>query len=164
MTLGENLKGTGLRKMRETMNATTPDATKPEMTRAASAVRRIVLTGFMGSGKSTVGPLVARRLGWNFVDVDDVIVEETGMAISDFFAVHGEAPFRDREHATIARLAAGEALVLALGGGAIEQVATRAWHAPHSPGGEAGHHPGTLPGHGRDAADSRRPGEPGKAL
>jgi shikimate kinase len=88
-------------------------------------VRRIVLTGFMGSGKSTVGPLVARRLGWRFVDVDDVIVAETGVAIAEFFARHGEAAFREREHATIVRLAAAEELVLALGGGAIEQAATR---------------------------------------
>lgn len=92
---------------------------------SSAAIRRIVLTGFMGSGKSTVGPLVASRLGWNFVDADDVIVAETRMAISAFFASHGEAAFRDREHATIARLAAREELVLALGGGAIEHTATR---------------------------------------
>ncbi|MGB7546541.1 MAG: shikimate kinase, partial [Terracidiphilus sp.] len=81
--------------------------------------RRIVLTGFMGSGKSTVGPLVARRLGWRFVDVDDVIEAEAGIPIAEIFARHGEAAFRDREHSTIARLAATDALVLALGGGAI---------------------------------------------
>ncbi len=79
----------------------------------------------MGSGKSTVGPLVAARLGWRFVDVDDVIVAETGMAIAEFFARHGETAFREREHVTIARLAAEDALVLALGGGAIEHAATR---------------------------------------
>ncbi|HEY2417227.1 MAG TPA: shikimate kinase [Steroidobacteraceae bacterium] len=88
-------------------------------------IRRIVLTGFMGSGKSTVGPLLAARLGWRFVDADDVIVAETGMPITDFFARHGEASFRDREHATIARLAGEDALILALGGGAIETQATR---------------------------------------
>jgi shikimate kinase len=88
-------------------------------------IRRIVLTGFMGSGKSTVGPLLAVRLGWRFVDADDVIVAETGMAITDFFARQGEAAFRDREHATIARLAREDALILALGGGAIETQATR---------------------------------------
>ena len=87
--------------------------------------RRIVLTGFMGSGKSTVGPLVAGRLGWTFLDVDDVIEAEAGATIAELFARHGEAPFRSREHATIARLAAGDALVLALGGGAIEHPATR---------------------------------------
>lgn len=88
-------------------------------------VRRIVLTGFMGSGKSTVGPMVAERLGWRFVDADDVIVAETGMAIADFFTRHGEAAFREREQETIARLAEEDALVLALGGGAIEDVGTR---------------------------------------
>jgi shikimate kinase len=79
----------------------------------------------MGSGKTTVGPLLARRLGWNFVDVDDVIESEASAPIAELFARHGETPFRDREHATIARLAANDALVLALGGGAIEHSATR---------------------------------------
>lgn len=79
----------------------------------------------MGSGKSTVGPLVARRLGWRFVDVDDVIVADSGMAIADYFARHGEAAFRAREHATIARLAEESLVVLALGGGAIENAITR---------------------------------------
>jgi len=88
--------------------------------------RLIVLTGFMGSGKTTVGPLVAARLGWSFIDVDDAIEAEAGVSIAELFARHGEAPFRRREHETIARLAAGNALVLALGGGAIEHPATRA--------------------------------------
>jgi shikimate kinase len=92
----------------------------------AAAPRRIILTGFMGSGKSTVGPLVAARLGWRFIDVDDVIEAESGATIAEFFARHGEAAFRELERATIARLSAGDALVLALGGGAIEHPATRA--------------------------------------
>jgi shikimate kinase len=79
----------------------------------------------MGSGKSTVGPLVAARLGWRFIDVDNVIEAETGTTIAQLFALHGEAAFREREHATIARLASGDGLVLALGGGAIEREATR---------------------------------------
>jgi shikimate kinase len=89
--------------------------------------RRIVLTGFMGSGKSTVGPLLAHRLGWSFIDVDDVIEAEAECTIAELFTRHGEAAFRDREHATIARLAAGDALVLALGGGAIERAETRSF-------------------------------------
>jgi shikimate kinase len=88
-------------------------------------IRRIVLTGFMGSGKTTVGPLVAARLGWRFVDADDVIVAETGMPITDFFARRGEVAFRERERAIIARLAGEDALILALGGGAIETAETR---------------------------------------
>jgi shikimate kinase len=93
--------------------------------RPIEPIRRIVLTGFMGSGKSTVGPLLAARLGWIFLDVDDVIELEAEATIAALFARHGEAPFRALEHATIARLATGNALVLALGGGAIEHSATR---------------------------------------
>ena len=90
-----------------------------------AAVRRIVLTGFMGSGKSTVGPRLAVRLGWRFVDVDDELEAEAGISIAEQFARHGEAAFRERERAAIARLAAVEGLVLALGGGAIEHASTR---------------------------------------
>jgi shikimate kinase len=88
-------------------------------------VRRIALTGFMGSGKSTVGPLLAKRLGWRFADVDDVIEADTGIPIHNLFAQQGEAAFRRRELETIARLVAEDGLVLALGGGAIETDATR---------------------------------------
>ncbi len=90
-----------------------------------AAQRRIVLTGFMGSGKTTVGPLVAERLGWSFVDADDVIAAEAGATIPEIFRTEGETEFRRRERATIARLAGGEGLVLALGGGAIEDAETR---------------------------------------
>jgi len=92
---------------------------------ATANLRRIVLTGFMGSGKSTVGPLVAQRLGWRFVDADDAIEAEAGCAVAELFAREGEAAFRLREHAAIARLAAAEGIVLALGGGAIERQETR---------------------------------------
>ena len=87
--------------------------------------RRIVLTGFMGSGKSTVGPLLAARLGWRFVDADEAVEAEAGAPIAEIFARHGEAHFRALEQATITRLAAEDALVLALGGGAIESADTR---------------------------------------
>src|ERR1017187_3526235 len=92
----------------------------------SAAPRRIVLTEFMGSGKTTVGPLLAARLGWSFIDVDDVIEAEAGVIIAELFARHGEAAFRELERATTARLAAGDSIVLALGGGAIENEATRA--------------------------------------
>jgi shikimate kinase len=88
--------------------------------------RRIVLTGFMGSGKSTVGPLLAVRLGWRFVDVDEVIESEAGVTIAELFARHGEAAFRDLERTSIQRLAEGDRVVLSLGGGAIENAETRA--------------------------------------
>ena len=88
-------------------------------------IRRIVLTGFMGSGKSTVGPLIAQQLAWRFIDVDDVIEAQIGMRIAEFFQRFGEAEFRAVEHAVITRFAGEEALVLGLGGGAIETEATR---------------------------------------
>jgi shikimate kinase len=79
----------------------------------------------MGSGKSTVGPLLAERLGWRFVDADEAIVADAGFIIPEIFAREGETRFRERERAAIERLAAEDALVLALGGGAIETEATR---------------------------------------
>jgi shikimate kinase len=79
----------------------------------------------MGSGKTTVGAIVASRLGWKFIDVDDVIEADAGITIAEIFARDGEASFRDLEHSTIARLATGSNLVLALGGGAIERRETR---------------------------------------
>jgi shikimate kinase len=88
-------------------------------------VRRIVLTGFMGSGKSTVGPLLAASLGWKFIDADDAIIAETGIPIHEFFSRHGEPAFRQREQEAIARLIAQDSLVLSLGGGAMETAATR---------------------------------------
>ncbi|MGA9068736.1 MAG: shikimate kinase [Terracidiphilus sp.] len=90
-----------------------------------AARTRLVLTGFMGSGKSTLGPLLAARLGWKFLDVDEVIEAEAGVTIAEIFARDGEPAFRRIERETIARLIANDALVLALGGGAIESEATR---------------------------------------
>src|SRR3954466_11947319 len=101
-----------------------PSEHQPEP-QPATPPRRIVLTGFMGSGKSTVGPLLAARLGWQFIAVDTVIEREAGAVISEIFARHGESAFRDRELSTIARIASDENLVLALGGGAIEREDTR---------------------------------------
>jgi shikimate kinase len=87
--------------------------------------RRIVLTGFMGSGKSTVGPLLAARLEWRFVDADHAIEQQAGATIADLFSRHGEPKFRDLEFAAISRMVADDALILALGGGAIERAETR---------------------------------------
>jgi shikimate kinase len=97
-----------------------------EVSIQTAAPSRLVLTGFMGSGKSTLGPLLAARLGWTFLDVDEVIEAEAGVTIAELFARHGEPAFRAREAETIARLIATDALVLALGGGAIEHEATLA--------------------------------------
>ncbi len=86
---------------------------------------RIVLTGFMGAGKTTVGRLLAERLGWTFIDLDDAIVEAEGQDIAALFATLGEEAFREREQAALQRVLLQTSMVLALGGGAIETEANR---------------------------------------
>jgi shikimate kinase len=66
---------------------------------------KLILTGFMATGKSSVGPLVARRLGWEFVDVDSVIAARAGKPIAQIFADDGEAHFRRLEREVVAQLA-----------------------------------------------------------
>lgn len=92
---------------------------------ASQLIRRIVLTGFMGAGKSTIGPLLARRLHWEFADVDSVVELRTGKRVAQIFAEDGEAAFRVIEAETIRDCCTQEGLVLALGGGAIETETTR---------------------------------------
>ena len=87
--------------------------------------RRIVLTGFMGAGKTTVGHLLAKRLHWRFQDVDAHIEAETGSTIAQLFETHGEPWFRELEHQTIRELMNSNSVILALGGGAIEDDRTR---------------------------------------
>lgn len=87
---------------------------------------RIVLTGFMGAGKTTVGSLLAKRLGYRFLDVDVEIEREAGVTIARLFEERGEPWFRELEHQTIRRLLEQESVILALGGGAIEDERTRA--------------------------------------
>ncbi|MFN2451938.1 MAG: 3-dehydroquinate synthase [Candidatus Dormibacteria bacterium] len=82
-------------------------------------MRTLVLTGMMGTGKSTVGPLVARRLGLEFVDGDVEIERRAGRSVSDIVAADGETALRVLECAVVADLLAADARVLALGGGAL---------------------------------------------
>ncbi|HEY4706940.1 MAG TPA: shikimate kinase [Thermodesulfobacteriota bacterium] len=82
----------------------------------------IVLTGFMGTGKSTVGRLLSRRLGLRFVDIDELIEAEAGMTIAAIFSSKGEPAFREMEAAMVKRLASGElgeGLVVSTGGGVV---------------------------------------------
>ncbi len=88
--------------------------------------RHLALTGFMGAGKSTIGAQVARRLGRSFVDLDREIEIRAGGTIAELFARDGEAAFRAREESVAESvLATGEAIVIALGGGAVLSPATR---------------------------------------
>ena len=80
-------------------------------------IRNLALIGFMGSGKSSVGHLVAARLGFTFVDTDALIEEGAGQRIPEIFATRGEAGFRALERQAVAGLAGRERLVIATGGG-----------------------------------------------
>jgi shikimate kinase len=86
----------------------------------------VVLVGFMGAGKTTVGHIIAERLGHPFVDSDVLIEQRAGRDIRDIFVTEGEAYFRELEHATVAELVQGQAAVISLGGGAVEDQRTRA--------------------------------------
>ncbi len=80
-------------------------------------MRRVVLVGFMASGKSTVGTLVARALGWDFADVDALLEAEEGRSVERIFAESGEPWFRQAEERLARRLLTRDRLVLATGGG-----------------------------------------------
>jgi shikimate kinase len=85
-----------------------------------SALRQnIVLIGFMGSGKSSIGRLIAGRLGFQFVDTDALVVERAGREIADIFKYDGEEYFRDLETAALESLAYRERCVIATGGGVV---------------------------------------------
>jgi shikimate kinase len=94
--------------------------------RPADARRPIVLIGLMGVGKSTIGRRLAQRLRLPFVDSDHEIEAAAGLSIAEMFERYGEAQFRDGERRVIARLVDGRPKVIATGGGAFIQDATRA--------------------------------------
>ena len=79
----------------------------------------ITLTGFSGTGKTTVAALVAARLGWEVVDADDVIEAQAGRAVPDIIAEDGETAFRAIEASVFADLASRERIIVASGGGAL---------------------------------------------
>jgi shikimate kinase len=88
--------------------------------------RMVCLTGFMGSGKSTVGRLLASQLAWRFVDLDAEIEQESGLSISQIFTRKGEPAFREIEHECLDRILGSASsrntqMVLALGGGTFAQ-------------------------------------------
>jgi shikimate kinase/3-dehydroquinate synthase len=86
----------------------------------------IALIGFMGAGKTTVGHILSERLGAPFVDSDVFIEQRLGRTVRSVFEHEGEAYFRDIEHTAVAELVRGTEAVVALGGGAVEDVRTRA--------------------------------------
>ena len=109
-----------------TGNALEADCSTPSFTiPAAAGVRRIVLMGYMGAGKTSVGRLLARALGWSFLDLDTHIEARAGASVPELFAQQGEAAFRRLESSALANALARDATVLALGGGTPETLTNR---------------------------------------
>ena len=85
----------------------------------------LYLIGARGTGKSTVGRVLATRLGWGFIDADERLEAAAGKTIAEIFAAEGEQGFRDRESAVLAELAGLSRHVIATGGGIVLREANR---------------------------------------
>ena len=100
--------------------------TEPAPTTTIPAhLRRLVLTGFMGAGKSTIGRLLAARTGWTFLDLDVHLEARAGATIPELFAKHGEPHFRRLESTALASALGRTNTILALGGGTPEGLTNR---------------------------------------
>lgn len=88
-------------------------------TRADGMPGNIILMGFSGTGKSAIGRLLAQRLGWDFVDTDELIAARFGKPIQRIFAEEGEPAFREAEREIVAQVCRRSRQVVALGGGAV---------------------------------------------
>ena len=88
-------------------------------------MKNVILTGFMGTGKSTVGQILAQRLGFRYADLDALIVERAGLPINDIFARYGEPHFRALETETIRDVISHEGVVVSTGGGAVISAVNR---------------------------------------
>ncbi len=87
---------------------------------------RVFLVGFMGAGKSTIGRLLAQRLGTPFLDLDGLVAEAFGLPVPEIFRVHGEEAFRAEENRRLAAAERWGDLIMATGGGTFEREPNRA--------------------------------------
>src|SRR4051794_32095094 len=89
------------------------------MTATSDRPRGIFIVGYRGTGKTTVARLLAARLGWNWLDTDEVIESRASKTIREIFAADGETGFRDREAAILEELSQCQRCVIATGGGVV---------------------------------------------
>ncbi|HHV63650.1 MAG TPA: shikimate kinase [Peptococcaceae bacterium] len=94
--------------------------------------KNIILIGFMAAGKSSVGRILARQLGWSFVDTDKEIEQVTGLRIAELFRKHGELRFRSEENLVVKKLVGRTQTVVATGGGTV--LAEENWQILHELG------------------------------
>ena len=82
-------------------------------------VTKIILVGMMGAGKTTIGKLLSNQLAFNFIDLDRMIEEKSGVKINTIFEIEGEEGFREREHSALNEALAEEKVVISTGGGVV---------------------------------------------
>jgi shikimate kinase len=126
----ERLVAIALRRIavgREALNQDQGREARPERPNDASRIQdtAVALIGYRGAGKTTVARHLARRLGWDSVDADELLESRCGMSIQQIFAEKGEPWFRDVESQILAELVSRPQTVLALGGGVILRTANR---------------------------------------
>jgi shikimate kinase len=92
----------------------------------------VVLIGFMGSGKTTVGRILAQRLGWDFIDTDALVESRAEARIAEIFRSKGERAFRESEKRVLAELGTRSGLIVATGGGAPAQIDNRTFFSKES--------------------------------
>jgi shikimate kinase len=107
------------------MTSTKSTLAPAETVTLPASLKRIVLTGFMGAGKTTVGRLLAESLSWDFLDLDAHLEARANATIPELFALHGEPHFRRLESSALANALSRQSTVLALGGGTPEQLTNR---------------------------------------
>jgi shikimate kinase len=107
------------------MTATKSAAATAEIVALPASLKRIVLMGFMGSGKTTVGRLLAESLGWNFLDLDRHLETRASASVPELFERLGESGFRRLESSALANALCRTQTVLALGGGTPEELTNR---------------------------------------
>jgi shikimate kinase len=88
-------------------------------------MRNVFLTGFMGVGKSEVGKPLAKKMNWNFIDIDRLIENEVGKTVTEIFQDEGEDRFRELEARFVLQVCQNEKQVVALGGGAMVKLDSR---------------------------------------
>lgn len=108
-----------------TLSASAANKQQSPATKLSLELQRIVLTGFMGAGKSSVGKLLAEQLGWGFLDLDAHLEARTGHTVPQLFALYGEQHFRRLESSALANALRRSHTVIALGGGVPEQTTNR---------------------------------------